>query len=148
MANLIKWKQGRDIFDLRSDMRNLFSDFFMTKKGKEIGLASWIPLVDIEESKDEFTIKADIPGVKKDDIKISLQNHTLILSGERKEEKEEKKKDYVMKEMGYGSFYRSFDLPYSVNPKDIKASYNNGILMVNIPKREEAKGKEIKVEVK
>ncbi|MDD5772818.1 MAG: Hsp20/alpha crystallin family protein [bacterium] len=148
MANLIKWEPERDLFDFDSDMRKLFGDYFMTKRGKNQGLAAWSPLVDIEESKDEYTIKADVPGMKKEDIKISLQDHKLILHGERKEEKEEKKKDYVMKEMEYGSFFRSFDLPYSVNPKDIKASYVNGILTVHVPKTEEVKEKEVKIEVK
>ena len=148
MANLVKWTPHHDLFDFETDMKNMFGNYFMTKKGKHTGLAGWAPLVDIEESKDKFTVKADIPGMKKEDIKISMQNHMLILSGERKEEREEKKKNYVMKEMGYGSFYRSINVPYAVNPKGIKASYNNGILNVSIPKTKELRTTEAKIEIK
>ncbi|MEW6087829.1 MAG: Hsp20/alpha crystallin family protein [bacterium] len=147
MANLVNWVPSRRISDLVDDM-SLIRNFFAPSAEINYGLGSWMPPVDIEETLNEYIVKADVPGVKKDDIKISLENGTLTLSGERKEEKGDMVKNFLVREKDYGSFCRSFDLPYSVNMQDIKAVYADGVLTINIPKSEEAKPREIKIEVK
>lgn len=145
MTDLIRWNPIDDLFDIQENINRIFGNYLSARgSAKVIG---WMPAVDITESDSEYVIKADIPGMKKEDIKISLENNTLTISGERKEEKEEKGKNYVKKEKNYGSFMRSFALPHTVDAKGIKATYKDGVLSINVPKTEEAKPKEIKIEV-
>jgi len=148
MADLMRWEPVSDMFELRDDMNRLLGDFFMTRKEKAMSKLGWMPSVDVSESENEYTIKADIPGMKKEDIKISLERNTMSISGERKEEVEEKNKNYVRREKSYGSFFRSFELPHAVDSKNIKATYSDGVLSINVPKSEESKPKEIKIDVK
>jgi len=110
----------------------------------EVG--DWMPVVDIEETEDAFSIKAELPGVEKDDVSINIDKGVLTIKGEKKTETEDKKRHRV--ECSYGSFVRSFTLPQSVNVDDVEAEYNNGILNLTIPKSEEAKPKEIEVKIK
>ncbi len=110
----------------------------------EVG--DWMPVVDIEETENAFAIKAELPGVEKDDVSISIDKGVLTIKGEKKEETEDKKRHRV--ECSYGSFVRSFTLPQSVNINEVAAEYNNGILNLTIPKSEEAKPKEIEVKIK
>jgi len=148
MADLMRWEPVSDMFELRDDMNRLLGDFFMTRKEKAMSKLGWMPSVDVSESENEYTIKADIPGMKKEDIKISLERNTMSISGERKEEVEEKNKNYVRREKSYGSFFRSFELPHAVDSKNIRATYSDGVLSINVPKSEESKPKEIKIDVK
>ncbi len=110
----------------------------------EVG--DWMPVVDIEETEDAFSIKAELPGVEKDNVSINIDKGVLTIKGEKKTETEDKKRHRV--ECSYGSFVRSFTLPQSVNVDDVEAEYNNGILNLTIPKSEEAKPKEIEVKIK
>ncbi len=110
----------------------------------EVG--DWMPVVDIDETEDAFSIKAELPGVEKDDVSINIDKGVLTIKGEKKTETEDKKRHRV--ECSYGSFVRSFTLPQSVNVDDVEAEYNNGILNLTIPKSEEAKPKEIEVKIK
>lgn len=148
MTDLIRWEPVTDIFDLRDDMNRLFGDYFSSRRNKLSHNIGWLPSVDVAETENEYTIKADVPGMKKEDIRISIENSTMTISGERKEEAEEKKKNYVRREKSYGSFMRSFELPHAIDSKNIKASYTDGVLTVNVPKSEDAKPKEIKIDVK
>jgi HSP20 family protein len=111
-------------------------------------MAAWSPSCDIYETKNEIVVKAEIPGVKKEDIKLSLQENVLTLTGERKFEEETKKENYVRVERGYGSFMRSFTLPSYVDVKKIGAEFKDGLLEVKLPKSEETKPKEIEIKVK
>ncbi len=106
----------------------------------------WMPVVDIDESKNAFVVKAELPGVEKDDVNITIEEGVLTIRGEKKTETEDKKRHRV--ECNYGSFVRSFTLPQSIKAEEIKAEYNNGVLNLTIPKSEEAKPKQIEVKVR
>jgi HSP20 family protein len=108
----------------------------------------WSPRVDIVEDKDAYRLHADLPGLAREDVKVTVENGVLTLSGERKAEKREKKGEgYEYYERTYGSFSRSFRLPDNVDPAGVKASHKNGVLELTLPKREEAKPKAIEVKV-
>ena len=108
---------------------------------------SWAPAVDIYETEHELVVKADLPEVDPKDLDIRVENNILTIRGERKFEKKVNEDNYLRVERSYGSFSRSFSLANTVNPEAIKADYNNGVLTLTIPKREEAKPKQIKVNV-
>ena len=105
------------------------------------------PMVDVFEEKDDIVVKAELPGIEKDNIQVNLTDHTLTIKGEKKKEEEVKEENYYRAERSYGSFLRTLDLPRDVRADQVKASFKNGILEVRMPKTEEAKAKEIKVKV-
>ncbi|MBN2645281.1 MAG: Hsp20/alpha crystallin family protein [Desulfuromonadaceae bacterium] len=107
----------------------------------------WSPRVDIAETDDQFIIKAEIPEVKKEDVKVTVENGVLLLHGERKQEKEEKGKTYHRIERHYGVFNRSFTLPETVSQKGIEASFKDGVLTITLKKQEKAKPKTIEVTI-
>ncbi len=106
-----------------------------------------VPSVDILEEKGDIVVKAELPGVKKEDIDITLTDDTITISGEKKKEEEVKKKDYYRYESSYGSFCRTFSLPSEVQPDKAKSKMSDGVLEIRIPKTEEAKKKEVKVKI-
>jgi HSP20 family protein len=108
---------------------------------------AWAPSVDIVETENEITLKADVPGVDQKDIDIQLENGTLTLKGERKFEQEEKKKGFQRLERSYGAFVRTFTVPETVDSEKVRADYDKGVLTVTMPKKEVAKPKAIKVQV-
>jgi HSP20 family protein len=112
-----------------------------------ISVTQWSPLVDITEDDKEYLVKAEIPEMKKEDIKINVHDDVLTLSGERKYEKEEKGKKYHRVERAYGSFLRSFTLPEDADGTKINAEYKDGMLKVHLPKSEQAKKKAIEVKI-
>jgi HSP20 family protein len=114
---------------------------------QEQNLTAWAPAVDIYEGQNELVVKADLPDVKPEDLAIRVENNILTIRGERKFEKRADEKNYLRVERAYGSFARSFSLANTVNTEAIKADYKDGVLTLNIPKREEAKAKQIKVNV-
>mgnify|MGYP003392735325 CR=1 FL=1 len=152
--NLIPWKSrgaGLDVFadmeDFQKEMNRLFD--LRSQMPAKIGNGGlWSPAVDIIDEKDQIRIKADLPGLKKEDIEVSADNDVLTIKGEKKEEKEIKEKDYVRSERYYGVFHRSFSLPTGVDPQKVNATYKDGVLEVTLSKREDAKPKQVKVEVK
>ncbi len=105
------------------------------------------PSVDIFEEKDDIVVKAELPGIEKDNVEVNLTDHTLTIKGEKKKEEEVKEENYYRAERSYGSFLRVLDLPKDVHADKVKASFKNGVLEVRMPKTEEAKAKEIKVKV-
>ena len=107
----------------------------------------WSPSVDISEDNNSITINAEVPGTIKDNIKVNIQDNTITLKGEKKQEKEEKDANYHRIERNYGAFMRSFTLPAPVQSDKIKASYKNGILKIVLPKTEEVKPKEIPIDI-
>ncbi|HLZ46653.1 MAG TPA: Hsp20/alpha crystallin family protein [Gemmatimonadales bacterium] len=109
--------------------------------------ASWVPAVDVFEQADSIRITAEIPGVRPEDVKISLEGNLLTIHGTKQQEAEEKTERVHRYERTYGAFERSFTLPSSVEPKDIKATYDNGVLTVSLPKSERAKPRQIEVQV-
>jgi HSP20 family protein len=106
---------------------------------------SWSPAVDIFETENEVVIKAELPGLQPEDIDIKLENNVLMLKGERRFEKETKNENYHRVELSYGNFTRSFSLPAFVDDSKVHAEYKNGLLRVVLPKKEQAKPKEIKI---
>jgi HSP20 family protein len=145
---ITRWRPFRDLVSIQDEMNRLFDDFFgrpVTRPEWTEGV--WTPSVDVSETKDNVIINAEIPGMSKEDVKLSVQNNVLTLSGERKQEKEEKDANYHRIERSYGSFSRSFTLPASVKPDKVKATYKDGILKITLPKSEEAKPKQIPIGV-
>jgi HSP20 family protein len=149
MSTLIRWEPTRDLATLRNRMDRLFGDTLGRWGGGEEGLAPgvWIPPVDVFETPENIVLKADLPDVNKDEVDISIENNTLTIKGERKMEKEVKEKNFYRMERSYGTFSRSFTLPPTVAADKVDASFENGVLTLTLPKREESKPKQIKVKV-
>ncbi len=147
-TDLSKWRPFGELERARRDMESLWDSFFEDRpmrRGEIMG--QWLPSLDLSEAKDEFVVKAEIPGADAKNIDISLNDGTLIIKGEKKHEKEQKEENYHFVERSYGSFVRSIRLPGQVQGDKVKASYKDGILKISLPKSEEAKKKEIKVKV-
>ena len=132
---------------LQDQINRLFNDAFERTSQQESNLTAWAPAVDIHENEHELVVKADLPGVGAKDLNIRVENNILTIRGERRFEKKVNEDNYLRVERAYGSFSRSFSLANTVNPEGIKADYQNGVLTLNVPKREEAKPKQIKVTV-
>jgi HSP20 family protein len=154
--SLIRWNPTQelerwpsDYFGIQRDINRLFDNFFRGgTQGDETFSSYWTPAVDIAEQESEYIVKMELPGVNKEDVKISLESNILTIRGEKKQEKEEKSKNLHRVERSYGSFQRSFTLPTSVKSDKIDAYYKDGVLSVTLPKVEEAKPKQIEVKVK
>ena len=129
-----------------AQLNRLFNDFF-GRATQEQNLTTWAPAVDIYEGEQELVVKADLPDIKPQELDIRVENNILTIRGERKFEKKVDEKNYLRVERAYGSFSRSFSLANTVNTEAIKADYQDGVLTLRIPKREEAKPKQIKVNV-
>jgi HSP20 family protein len=136
----------RGVSTLQDQINRLFSDAFERTEG-ESNLTAWAPSVDISENEHELVVKADLPGIDPKDLDIRVENNVLTIRGERKFEKKVDQDNYLRVERTFGSFSRSFALANTVNPEGIKADYHNGVLTLVVPKREEAKPKQIKVNV-
>uniref|UniRef100_A0A7V0Z7I6 Hsp20/alpha crystallin family protein n=1 Tax=candidate division WOR-3 bacterium TaxID=2052148 RepID=A0A7V0Z7I6_UNCW3 len=142
-----RWDPFRELMSLREDMDRLFNAFF----GKPVAEESegvWIPVIDIEEDNENFIVSAELPGLRKEDVKISVRGNLLTISGERKQESETKNKTYHRVERMYGKFSRTISLPSDVDVNKIKAVYKDGVLHITLPKPETMKPKEIEVEIK
>ncbi len=146
MRTLTRWEPFRGANSLQDQVNRLFSDVF-ERQGEESSLTAWAPSVDIYETEHELVVKADLPEVDPKDLDIRVENNILTIRGERKFEKNVNEENYLRVERAYGSFARSFTLASTVNSEAIKADYQNGVLTLSIPKREEAKPKQIKVNV-
>ncbi len=143
---LIKWDPFREIEDMFDRYTRAVG--WPRSGGQEVMTAGdWSPRVDIVENDNEFVIKAEIPEVKKEDVKVTVDNGVLTISGERKQEKEEKGKKFHRVERYYGSFTRSFTLPEAIDDTKIKAGFKDGMLNLEIPKTAKAKPKAIEVKV-
>src|ERR1700740_3033175 len=146
MRTLARWEPYHGVTTLQDQINRLFNDVF-ERKGEESSLTAWAPSVDIYETEHELVVKADLPEVDPKDLDIRVENNILTIRGERKFEKKVNEENYLRVERAYGSFARSFTLANTVNSEAIKADYQNGVLTLSIPKREEAKPKQIKVNV-
>jgi HSP20 family protein len=155
--SLVRWNPARelerwapDFFGVQREINRLFDDSFRGGMQAEeaLGRSYWSPAVDIAERDNEYVVKVELPGVNKDDVKITLESNILTIRGEKKQEKEEKGENSHRLERSYGSFQRSFTLPTIVKNDKIDAVYRDGILTVTLPKAEEAKPKQIEVKVK
>src|SRR6201997_1364988 len=131
---------------LQEQLNRLFNEAF-DRSSDESSITTWAPAVDIFETEHELVVKADLPDIKPEELDIRVENNILTIRGERKFEKKVNESNYLRVERTYGSFSRSFSLANTVNSEAIKAEYKNGVLTLTVPKREEAKPKQIKVNV-
>lgn len=144
-----KWEPFRELSGFQDEMNQLFEDFFGRMPTRRMFAEGfWAPLMDIEETKDEILVKAELPGMRKEDVKIQINNDVLSITGERKREEETREKTYHRIERAYGKFQRMIRLPTEVDATKVKATYESGVLTVKLPKSEQAKPKEIAIEVK
>jgi HSP20 family protein len=138
----------RDVKNLQVQLNRLFEPFARFATGDEdLVSGTWVPAVDVAETQDKILVRAEVPGIKQEDISIEFENGLLTLRGDRKLEKAEGVTWHRVERI-YGNFSRSFTLPRSVDPEKISATYREGILEIEVPKREEAKPKHIKIAVK
>jgi len=144
-ASITRFEPFRGVSSLQNQINRLFNETF--DRSEEGSLTPWAPAVDIYETEQELVVKADLPDVKPEDLDIRVENNVLTIRGERKFEKKVSEDKYLRVERAYGSFSRSFSLASTVNTEAIKADYKDGVLTLTIPKREEAKPKQIKVQV-
>jgi HSP20 family protein len=164
MAEKAKEKETKDVAPRRPfmglthwdrDMERMMEDFFGRRwrpwwperwfKGEGAELIA--PALDLYEEKDDIVVKAEIPGIDKNNIEVNLADHTLTIKGEKKKEEETKEENYYRSERSYGAFLRTIELPKEVHADKVKATFKNGVLEVRLPKTEEAKAKEVKVKV-
>jgi HSP20 family protein len=137
---LIRWDPIRDLDSLQSDMNRLFDRFFEGGRGANGGaVRRWIPAMDLVESEDHLVLRADLPGMKEDDVDIEIKDGVLTISGERKSEHEEKGEGFHRVERAFGRFSRSLSLPDGVDAKKVAASFKDGVLEVKVPKPEDTK---------
>lgn len=146
---LVRWDPFRELEEVSDRLNRVFARAATrTANGKETMIvADWTPSVDISETEQEYQIKAEIPDVKKEDVKVMLEDGVLTIQGERKHEKEEKGKKYHRIERSYGSFVRTFSLPDVIEEEKVKADFKDGVLNLHLPKSEKAKPKAIEVNV-
>jgi len=150
---IVRWEPFRDLAGLQDRMNRLFDESFrgLTRGGaaeEDWALGgTWAPAVDIYEQEGHIVLKAELPGIDPKDVDIRLENNVLTLRGERKVDNDVQRDSYHRVERAYGSFTRSFTLPSVVDQEHIKADYKDGVLKVTLPKREEAKPKQISISV-
>jgi HSP20 family protein len=143
-----RWEPSRELSTLEERLTRIFGEPFNLLGGQEsLTAGAFVPPVDVYEDEKSIRLKMEVPGVDEKDINIHLENNLLTVRGERKMENETKEENYRRVERSYGSFSRSFTLPNTVNPENVKAAYSKGILTVTLAKRAEARPKQIKVEI-
>jgi HSP20 family protein len=144
---VVKKQPGREVSRLRREMDRLFEDFFAPQAGWgwQPWEGEWTPAVDVSETPEQVTVKAELPGLDPKEIDISLTGNILTLKGEKKSAREEKKENYHVVERSYGSFSRSLALPAAVNADKIEARFDQGVLTVTCPKKEPVKPKAIEI---
>ncbi len=147
IMNIVRYNDPfRELKGLQDEMTRLFSGFAPASAGREeLMNSAWSPLVDIYEDKEDLILEADLPGLKRDDFELSIENNVITLSGERKFENKVDGDNYHRVERNYGSFTRSFTLPHTVTADGASADFNNGLLRVRLPKREETKARKIEI---
>jgi HSP20 family protein len=149
MSVLAKWDPLRELDEFSNRLSTFFGPNQVHNRDENnwFTKAQWAPLVDISEDEHEYLIKAELPGIDKDQVKVTVENSLLLIAGERKSEHEEKNRKYHRVERSYGSFLRSFSLPDDADGTKIKADFKNGVLKVHLPKSEDAKPKSIEIKV-
>src|SRR5580704_2716224 len=150
MTVLTRWEPFREFSTLQNRMNRLFRETYSGSgegRDESLSTSSFAPAVDVYEDEHTVTLKIEVPGIDEKDIDIRLENNTLTVHGDRKIEKEEKEENYRRVERQYGSFTRTFTLPTTVDSEKVSANYDKGVLKIALPKKAEAKPKQIKVNV-
>ncbi|MCS7313358.1 MAG: Hsp20/alpha crystallin family protein [Acidobacteria bacterium] len=142
---LRRWDPFREMERLTERMERLFEEFFPTVRREEEREYVWAPAVDVYENDKAYVVEVDLPGLKKEDVKVTLQNNVLTIQGERRLAREEKGVDYHRQERFYGKFLRSFTLPEMVDADKVSAEFKDGVLRLTLPKREPSAGRVIDV---
>jgi HSP20 family protein len=147
---IVRFDPFRELSLMQDRMNRMFGDFYGRRLDDDVmSRGDWVPAVDIyENDKHEIVIRAEMPGMKREDIELRVENNTLTLRGERKREAEVRDEQYHRVERAYGGFVRSFSLPSTVDAGHVSAEYKDGVLSVTLPLREEAKPRQIPVEIK
>jgi len=145
--NLVKWNPLKELEDVSNRLNSLFGRLPVRADTAQEKVTDWVPIVDVSENDAAYLIKGEIPGVKKDDVKVTIEDGMLTMRGERKQEKEDKGEKYHRIERSYGSFVRSFRLPEDADETGIKAEFKDGLISVTLPKTEKAKSKPKEIEV-
>src|SRR5271155_2254010 len=147
--SITRWDPFREVASLQNRMNSLFQDFSRNQGGENdpLAAASFVPPVDVYEDEHKIALKLEVPGMKQQDLDVRIENNLLTVRGERKFEKEEKEENFHRIERRYGTFYRAFTLPTTIDTANLKASYDSGILKLELAKKAEAKPKQIKIEV-
>jgi HSP20 family protein len=145
--SIVRYDPFRDLRGLQEEVNRLFSTNLSRAFGDDEGIArgAWNPSVDIYENKDQIVLEAELPGMKREDFDLAIENNVITLRGERRFEKRDESDNYHRVERSYGSFTRSFTLPQTVSAETATAEYRNGVLRVTLPKREEVKARRIEV---
>jgi HSP20 family protein len=144
-----RWTVSADFKNLQNQLNRFLEPFGRVSTADEdLVSGTWVPPVDVAETQDTILVRAEVPGMKQEDIQIEFENGLLTLRGERKLDKEVSGLTYHRVERTYGNFSRSFTLPRTVDPEKISATYREGVLEIQVPKKEEAKPKQIRIEVK
>src|SRR5438270_1251719 len=148
MTVLTRWEPFREFATLQDRMNRLFRESY-NDAGQDESLTTsrFAPAVDVYEDEQQVTLKIEVPGIDETDIDVRVENNTLTVQGERKIEKEEKEENYRRVERQYGSFTRTFTLPQTVDSEKVSANYDKGVLKISLPKKAEAKPKQIKVNI-
>lgn len=142
---ITRWDPFREVSVLQNRLNTLFRDF---NEGEgPLTTASFVPAVDIYEDAEKVVLKLEVPGIEEKDLDVRVENHTLTVKGERKFEKEEKEENFHRIERRYGSFFRAFTLPTTVDSENVKAAYTAGVLKLELSKKAEAQPKQIKINV-
>ncbi len=129
----------------REPFYRLFETLFNQDQGEDIGTRSWAPPVDVSETEDAYVVKAELPGMSREDLDITLENNVLRIAGERKFDRDEKKENYHRIERSYGAFSRAFALPTQVDAEKVEATFKDGVLTVTVPKAEQARPRKISI---
>ncbi len=145
---IVKYNPFRELRAMQEQMNRLLDLAWNREPGEELREGIWQPPVDIFEDAESLIIKAELPGIEQKDIDVRIEDNTLTLRGERKQDQEVKKENYHRIERYYGSFQRSFSLPATIDQEKVKATCDKGVLTIILPKKEEIKPKQISVEVK
>jgi HSP20 family protein len=144
--DVVQWRPFREVARLRNEMDRLWDEYFGPgRRALQPMEETWLPAVDVSETGDKVTVKAEIPGMEAKDIEISMVGDTLTIKGEKKAEREEKEENYHLVERSYGAFSRVMKLPATVQADKVEATYKNGVLTVVLPKKEEVKPKPIEI---
>ena len=148
MTVLTRWEPFREFATLQDRINRVFRDSYSgAAQDEALTTSSFAPAVDVYEDEHKVSLKIEVPGIDEKDIDVRVENNTLTVHGERKIEKEEKEENYRRVERQYGSFTRTFSLPTTVDAEKVQASYDKGILKISLPKKAEAKPKQIKISV-
>ncbi len=142
---ITRWDPFREVVALQNRVNSLFRE--MNEEGDPVAAASFVPAVDIYEDAKKIVLKLEVPGMEEKDLDIRVEDHTLTVKGERKFEAEEKEQNFHRIERRYGSFFRAFTLPSTVDTESVQASYNAGVLKLELAKKPEAQPKQIKINV-